>query len=155
MDQRTALPLSAREYPDHPFLAVSIAVFREGKALVATRTKPPGADLWSLPGGVVECGESLEAAALRELHEEVGVSARILAFNRHVERIDRDDDGGVQRHFVVASFVGVWTGGEAQTGPEAGAVRWIDPREVADLPTTPGLAEVLASAARILERSAR
>ena len=106
--------------------------------------------LWSLPGGMVEPGETLEAAALRELMEEVGVEARIIAFNRHVERIEHDADGRVKRHFVVASFVGAWVAGEAQTGPEAGAVQWIDPLGLGDLPTTPNLAATLASAARLV-----
>ena len=80
--------------------------------------------------------------------EEVGVRARIIAFNRHVERIDRDATGRVERHFVLANFVGVWVAGEPQTGPEAGEVRWIDPHALAGLATTPALPDVLAQAAR-------
>ena len=143
-------PVDPRRYPATPLLAASIAVFREGKVLIATRTKPPGAGVWSLPGGLVEVGETLEEAALRELMEEVGVTAHIVGFNRHVERIDRDTDGRFERHFVLASFVGTWVAGEAQTGPEAGDVRWIDPNEVATLPTTAALPDVLARAARLM-----
>jgi 8-oxo-dGTP diphosphatase len=138
-----------RLYPATPLLAASIAVFREGKVLIATRTKPPGDGVWSLPGGMVEIGETLEEAALRELDEEVGVQARILAFNRHVERIDRDAQGRVERHFVLANFVGLWVAGEAQTGPEAGEVRWIDPHALEGLRTTPALPDVLARAATL------
>lgn len=165
MAQAAALPVSGaappplgahdpRAYPAHPLLAASIAVFREGRALIATRTKPPGAGVWSLPGGLVEAGETLEEAALRELDEEVGVKARIVAFNRHVQRIDRDADGRVRHHFVVASFVGVWTEGEARTGPEAGEVRWVDPADLGDLPTTPHLARILSRAADLLKETA-
>ncbi len=139
----------SRLYPARPLLAASIAVFRDGKALIATRTRPPGAGVWSLPGGLVEAGETLEAAALRELMEEVGVEARIVGFNRHVQRIDRDDLGRVRHHFVVASFVGQWTAGEPTTGPEAGDVRWVDPRNPGDLPMTPHLGRILARAADI------
>ncbi|HMN74212.1 MAG TPA: NUDIX hydrolase [Rhodoblastus sp.] len=142
-----------RTYPARPILAASVAVFRDGKALIATRTKPPGAGVWSLPGGLVEPGETIEEAALRELMEEVGVEARIVGFNRHVQRIDRDDEGRVRHHFVVASFVGVWVAGEATTGPEAGDVRWVDPRDLGDLPTTPHLARILARAADICEQA--
>ena len=144
-----ALDNDDRTYPARPILAASIAVFRDGKVLIATRTKPPGAGGWSLPGGLVEPGETIEEAALRELMEEVGVEARIIGFNRHVQRIDRDDEGRVRHHFVVASFVGVWTGGEATTGPEAGEVRWVDPHDLDGLPTTPHLARILARAAEI------
>ncbi len=142
-----------RTYPARPILAASVAVFREGRVLIATRTKPPGAGVWSLPGGLVEVGETLEEGALRELMEEVGVEARIVGFNRHVQRIDRDEQGLVRHHFVVASFVGIWTKGEAQTGPEAGEVRWVDPRDLGDLPTTPHLGRILARAADICEQA--
>ena len=81
---------------------------------------------------------------------EVAVKARIVAFNRHVERIDRDASGRVERHFVLANFVGVWVSGEPQTGPEAGEVRWIDPLGLAGLPTTPALPDVLARAAQLI-----
>lgn len=145
------LDADPRAYPAYPLLAASIAVFRDGKALIATRTKNPGAGVWSLPGGLVEVGETLEEAALRELMEEVGVEARIVGFNRHVQRIDRDDEGRIRHHFVVASFVGVWTAGEAQTGPEAGEVRWVDPFDLDGLPTTPHLGRILARAAAICE----
>ena len=138
-----------RAYPAYPLLAASIAVFRDGKALIATRTKAPGAGVWSLPGGLVETGETLEEAALRELMEEVGVEARIVGFNRHVQRVDRDEAGRVRHHFVVASFVGVWVAGEATTGPEAGEVRWVDPADLGDLPTTPHLGRILLRAAEI------
>ncbi len=143
-----------RTYPARPILAASIAVFRAGRVLIATRTKSPGAGVWSLPGGLVEAGETIEEAALRELQEEVGVQARIVGFNRHVQRIDRDEQGRVRHHFVVASFVGVWTGGEATTGPEAGEVRWVDPRDLGGLDTTPHLARILARAADICEQDA-
>jgi 8-oxo-dGTP diphosphatase len=139
--------------PARPVLAASVAVFREGKVLLATRTKPPADRLWSLPGGKVEAGETLEQAALRELEEEVGVRARIIGFNRHVEIFGRDARGGVSHHFVVASFVGEWLSGEPQPGPEAGAVMWADPLKLGGLPTTRDLGEVLRQARAILLRA--
>jgi ADP-ribose pyrophosphatase YjhB (NUDIX family) len=132
--------------PARPVLAASIAVFRDGKVLLATRTKPPADRLWSLPGGRVEAGETLEEAALRELEEEVGVTARILGFNRHVEIFGRDGEGAVTHHFVVASFLGEWLSGEPRPGPEAGAVMWADPLGLAGIPTTRELADVLRRA---------
>ena len=129
-----------------PVLAASVAVFRHGKVLLATRTKPPADQLWSLPGGKVEAGETLEEAALRELAEEVGVTARIVGFNRHVEIFGRDAKGAVTHHFVVASFVGEWLSGEPQPGPEAGAVMWADPLRLGGLATTRELSDVLRRA---------
>ncbi|WP_349236591.1 NUDIX domain-containing protein [Bosea sp. FBZP-16] len=133
-----------------PVLAASIAVFRDGKVLLATRTKPPADQLWSLPGGKVEAGESLDEAALRELEEEVGINARIIGFNRHVEIVGRDPKGAVTHHFVIASFVGEWLSGEPRPGPEAGAVMWADPLKLGGLPTTRELGDVLRRAAAIV-----
>jgi ADP-ribose pyrophosphatase YjhB (NUDIX family) len=137
-----------------PVLAASVAVFRpDGRVLLATRTKPPAADVWSLPGGKVEAGETLEEAALRELSEEVGVTARIIGFNRHVEIIQRDEAGQVSHHFVVASFVGEWLAGEPAAGPEAGQVRWVDPFRLGGLATTRDLAAVLRAAHALREKA--
>ena len=144
-------PVAGRQ-PVRPVLAASVAVFRDGKVLLATRTKPPADQLWSLPGGKVELGENLEAAALRELEEEVGVSARIIGFNRHVEIMGRDPEGVVTHHFVVASFVGAWLEGEPKPGPEAGAVMWADPLRLGGIPTTRELGDVLRRAAAIFSR---
>ena len=141
-----------RLYPVRPILAASIAVFRQGRVLVGRRARPPMAGRFSLPGGVVEVGETLAEAALRELREEVGIEAEIIAFNQHVEPITREG-GRVRAHFVIASFVGRWTRGEPQTSEETDAVAWIAPEACGALLTTPGLAEVIASAARIESRS--
>ena len=146
-------PAAGRQ-PVRPVLAASVAVFRDGKVLLATRTQPPADQLWSLPGGKVELGENLEAAALRELEEEVGVSARIIGFNRHVEIFGRDAKGAVTHHFVVASFIGEWLSGEPRTGPEAGAVMWADPLRLGGIPTTRELGDVLRRAAAIFAKEA-
>lgn len=135
-----------RLYPARPILAASVAVLRDGRVLLARRAKPPGAGRFSLPGGLVEPGETLAEAALRELVEETGVTARIVDFNRHVEVIERDDAGAVRRHFVVASFVGLWLSGEGVVGPEASEIVWAAPDEVAALPVTDQLAAVLEGA---------
>ena len=135
-----------RSYPARPMLAASIAVFRDGKVLLAQRAYPPAADCFSLPGGVVELGETLEAAALRELFEETGVTARIARFNGHVEVIGRDDAGRVERHFVVASFTGDWVAGEGEAGEEAKTVLWVHPTNLGDLPLTPGLKVLIEQA---------
>jgi 8-oxo-dGTP diphosphatase len=134
--------------PPHPILGVSIAVFRDGRVLLATRTKPPFDGVFSLPGGHVEAGESLKSAALRELAEEVGVKARIVSFNRAVEMIERGPELG--RHYVVLSFVGTWVSGEARPGPEAGEVLWAQPSEIDALKTSPHLRAVVEDAQKIL-----
>ena len=140
----------SRLYPERPFLAASVAVFREGKVLLAQRTGGAGAGNYSLPGGMVELGERLEEAALRELDEETGVSARLMGFVDYVEVIIRDADARVRNHATVIVFAGHWLAGEGEIGPEAGDIRWVDPFAPGDLPMTSGLADVLAKAARVM-----
>jgi 8-oxo-dGTP diphosphatase len=140
-----------RLYPARPILAASVAVFRDGRVLIARRARGPMLGVYSLPGGVVEVGETLHEAALRELAEEVGVTAEIIGFIGHVEPIRRED-ARVREHYVIAAFLARWRGGEARPSAEADAVAWIAPAEVGDWPTTPELPDILAKAAR-LERS--
>ena len=143
MDEEPTGAVSSRLYPDRPILAASLAVFRDGRVLLAQRAASPSVGRFTLPGGMVETGESLEEAALRETLEEVGVTARIVGFNRHVEIVERDTDGRVKHHYVVASFVGTWVAGEAVVGPEAAAVAWVKRDEVAALPVTEHLLPLL------------
>jgi 8-oxo-dGTP diphosphatase len=135
-----------RLYPQRPLLAASVAVLRNGRVLLAARGSGPMAGLYSLPGGLVECGEALADAALRELREEVGVEAEIVAFLDHAEIIERDEDGRVKHHFVVCAHVARWVAGEPRIGPDAPDVRWVRQDEAAGLPTTPGLARILHQA---------
>jgi ADP-ribose pyrophosphatase YjhB (NUDIX family) len=136
--------------PSHPILGVSIAVFRAGRVLLATRTKPPSAGVFTLPGGRLEAGESLEEAALRELEEEVGVKAKIIAFNRFVEMIAPQAGAEMRQHYVILSFVGTWISGEGSPGPEAGEVLWAEPGQIVHLNTSPHLNAVVEDALKIL-----
>jgi 8-oxo-dGTP diphosphatase len=142
---------NSRLYPARPLLAVSVACFRDGKVLLATRTRPPALGALTLPGGLVEPGERLTEAALRELREEGEVEAEIVGFNGHAERIDRDGEGRVKHHYVITSFVARWLSGEPQPGAEAGEIVWADPHGLEGLPLTDGLRALLRRAATMLE----
>ncbi|MDJ1157752.1 NUDIX hydrolase [Chelatococcus sp. SYSU_G07232] len=139
----------ARLYPTRPFLAASVAVFRDGRVLLAARANPPMAGRFSLPGGLVEPGETLREAALRELAEEVGIEAEIIGFADHVEVVERDERG-VKFHFVIAAFAARWRAGEPCPSAETGAVVWADPADIGALPTTAGLAAIVAKAQSVL-----
>jgi len=138
-----------RFYPDRPVLAASVAVLRGGKILLAARGKPPGEGLFSLPGGMVEIGETLGEAALRELREEVGVEARLISLIGPVEFIERDAKGHIKHHVVIAAHAARWVSGEPRTGPEAKDIRWVTERDIAGLPLTEGLGPVLEQAFRL------
>ncbi len=137
-----------RAFPARPLLAASCAVFRRGRVLLAQRARPPLAAVWSLPGGLVEPGERLEAAALRELMEEVGVAAEIVGFAGHAEVIVHEADT-IKHHFVVAAFAARWLAGEPRAGEEALDVMWAEPAALGTLATTDGLADIVARAAAL------
>ena len=142
----------SRLYPDRPFLAASIAVFREGKVMLAQRAKGAGAGHFSLPGGMVEIGERAGETALRELMEETGVAARLVGFVDYVEIIIPDEDTRIRNHAVVLAFAGEWLAGEGMTSDEAAAIVWVAPLAPGDLPMTIGLSDVLARAAGLINQ---
>lgn len=141
-----------RLFPRQPLLGASVAVFRDGKVMLAARGRPPGEGLYSLPGGRVELGESIGEAALRELHEETGVRAALIGFVAPVEFIERTGDGTVLHHVVVAAHAARWVSGEPRTGPEARDIRWMAEGEIGSLPVTEGLVSVLEKAFALARR---
>jgi 8-oxo-dGTP diphosphatase len=143
----------ARSYPDRPFLAVSAAIVRAGKILLVRRARPPAQGLFSLPGGVVEVGETLTQAVIREVREETSLAIEPVALAGFRETIARDPDGRIERHFVILPFAARWLAGEVALNEELSEARWLHPPELAGLPTTPGLDEIVANALRRLQEA--
>jgi 8-oxo-dGTP diphosphatase len=136
----------ARSYPERPYLAVSAAIVRDGSILVVRRARPPAHGLFTLPGGVVEAGETLDAALAREVREETGLTIDPLALAGFRETIVRDAQDRVERHFVILSFAARWIAGEPVLNEELSEAHWLEPAEIASLQTTPGLADIVAAA---------
>ena len=144
----------SRLFPARPFVGASIAVIRDERVLLAARANEPMRGVWTLPGGLVEAGEALAEAALRELSEEVGLTAEVVGVLSPTEIIVRDEAGRARHHYVVHPHAALWRGGEPVAGPEALGTRWATLAEVATLPTTPGLVETLQEAfARVRDRN--
>jgi len=135
-----------RAYPDRPFLAVSAAIVREGRVLVVRRARAPASGMFTLPGGVVETGETLMQAVAREVREETAMEIEPVGLAGHREAIVRDATGRIERHFVILAFAARWSAGEPVLNAELDEARWVDPAELAGLPTTEGLAAIVAAA---------
>jgi ADP-ribose pyrophosphatase YjhB (NUDIX family) len=144
----------ARTYPDRPFLAVSAAIIRDGHVLLVQRARSPAAGLFTLPGGVVESGETLEQALIREVQEETALTIEPLGLAGHREVIACDAQNRIERHFVILSFAARWLAGEPRLNEELADARWLRPAEIVGLETTAGLSEIVDAAFLRLEGSA-
>ena len=144
----------SRAYPDRPFLAVSAAIIRDGRVLIARRARGPAYGIWTMPGGVVEAGETLTEALTREVKEETAMTIEPVALAGHREVVVRDDDKRVSRHFVIMCFAARGIEGEPQLNEELAEARWLRPDELSALKTTEGLAEIVAAAFERMEAMA-
>jgi len=142
--------VDTRNYPQRPYLAVSAAIIRDGKVLIVRRARNPALNLYTLPGGAVEVGETLHQAVIREVREETSLTIEPVAFAGYREVIMRDDKGRVERHFVIMSFAARWLAGDLALNEELDDARWLAPAELSGLPTTEGLSEIVVAALRCL-----
>src|SRR5207237_3402371 len=107
-----------------PELAVSAAIFRDGRVLVVRRAQAPAAGSWTLPGGRVELGETLVAAVIREVAEETALTIRVKGLAGYREIILDQAVEGRGRHFVILPFAAEWVSGEVTLNEELGDFRW-------------------------------
>jgi 8-oxo-dGTP diphosphatase len=134
--------------PPHPQLAVSAAIFRDGKILLVRRAKSPAQGFYSLPGGRVEFGETLHAALHREVDEETALKIEIAGLAAWREVVPGTGGGG---HYLIMSFAARWMAHEPVLNHEHDDFRWLAPDAIGDLKVTGGLQEVIVSAQRLLQ----
>ena len=139
-----------RAYSARPILAVSAAIFRDGKVLIVRRARAPAAGLHTLPGGAVEAGETLFEAVRREIREETALAIEPVGLAGYREAIGRDAAGRVARHFVILPIAARWLAGEPVLNEELADAQWRDPAEIARLETTAGLGEIVEAALALL-----
>jgi 8-oxo-dGTP diphosphatase len=132
-----------REYPDSPLVGVGAVIIRKGRVLLAKRGHPPLAGEWSIPGGVLELGETLRQAAAREAREETGLTVEITELLGVYDRVLRDDAGRTLYHFVLVDFLCRPAGGKARAANDADEVRWFTPAEAGKLGLADDTAEVV------------
>jgi 8-oxo-dGTP diphosphatase len=136
----------SRSYPTRPYLAVSAAIFRAGRVLIVRRGVPPMQGIYTLPGGGVELGETLEQAVMREVREETGLAIEPLSLAAYRQVIARDSEGKIERHFVILPFAARYLAGEISLNAELAEAKWLLPAELSGLRTTEGLAEIVTAA---------
>jgi ADP-ribose pyrophosphatase YjhB (NUDIX family) len=136
----------ARSYPTRPYLAVSAAIFRDGRVLIVRRARPPAQGLYTLPGGGVELGETLEQAVIREVREETALDVAPVGLVGFRQAIAHDGAGRVERHFVILPFAARFVGGEISLNDELAEAHWLEPAEIAGFKTTEGLHEIVVAA---------
>jgi 8-oxo-dGTP diphosphatase len=131
----------------YPQLAVSAAIFRDGKVLLVRRARSPAKGFYSLPGGRVEFGETLHAALHREVAEETALKIEIIDFAAWREVMPGTGSG----HYLIMSFAARWTSGEPALNKELDDYKWLAPDGLGELKMTVGLSEAIQSARRLLE----
>ncbi|HEX6164421.1 MAG TPA: NUDIX hydrolase [Vicinamibacterales bacterium] len=140
----------AREYPDHPVVGVGAVIVRDGKALIVKRAHEPRKGEWSLPGGLLELGESLQDAVRREIKEETSLDVEVGPVIETFDRVHRDDAGRIRYHFVIIDFVCWPGGGEAVPGSDADAVAWVTASEIDDYRVNRHAKDVILSGLRLV-----
>jgi 8-oxo-dGTP diphosphatase len=139
---------SARTYPTRPYLAVSAAIVRDDRVLIVRRARTPAHGLYTLPGGGVELGETLEEAVIREVREETALDIAPVELVGFRQAIARDTAGRIERHFVILPFAARLIGGEISLNEELAEAHWLLPSELAGLKTTEGLAAIVIAAVK-------
>lgn len=126
------LPVSGvkREYPERPLIGVGVVVLHEGKVLLIKRGKPPRQGQWSLPGGLQEVGETVFAAARREVMEECGIAIEPLEVVEVVDAITPDDQGKIRFHYTLVDVLADWKSGAPVAGDDAIDAAWFDPAQL-------------------------
>lgn len=139
----------SREYPDHPRVGVGAIVLHEGRVLLVRRGRPPAAGKWSVPGGLLDLGETTAEAARREVREECGIDVRVEGLVGVLDRVIRDDAGRVRYHWVLVDYLARPASTELSVGDDAAEARWVALEEVEKLDTTEGLVDMIRRAAAL------
>jgi 8-oxo-dGTP diphosphatase len=119
-----------REYPGAPVVGVGGVVIRDGRALLIKRGSEPLKDQWSIPGGTLELGESIQEGVRRELLEETGIEVRVGELIEVFDRIFRDAAGEIQYHFVIVDYLCEAINGEARAASDVTDVAWVNEEDL-------------------------
>jgi 8-oxo-dGTP diphosphatase len=144
-----------RRYPKRPVLGVGALIFKRGKILLVERGKEPLKGYWSLPGGGLETGETLEQGIIREVREETGLEVKPLRVLEIFERIIPDAQGAPEYHYVLIDYLCRVTGGELRAADDASRAAWIPQRLLSTYKITAGTLPVIEKGFRELRNYSR
>ena len=139
---REAAPFSGA-HPSQPVVAVGAVVFKEKAILLVKRGKPPSEGQWAIPGGSVHLGETLQAAAEREILEETGITVTAGEAVLTFESTQRDDQGWVAYHYVIIDLEAVYGAGEPVAADDAADARWVTVDDLQALDVAPATRKLL------------
>jgi ADP-ribose pyrophosphatase YjhB (NUDIX family) len=131
ISKKTPSEKTRRDYPDRPIVGVGAVIIDQKRVVLVRRGSAPLLGEWSLPGGVVELGETLRAAAEREAREETGLIVKAGEVLEVLDRIIPGERGAPQYHYVLIDFLCTVEGGELLAGGDAADVRWTEESELA------------------------
>ncbi|HXM21654.1 MAG TPA: NUDIX hydrolase [Terriglobales bacterium] len=132
-----------REYPDAPLVGVGAIIIERDRVVLVRRGHPPLAGEWSIPGGVLEVGETLRQAAVREALEETGLTVEVGELLGVYDRILRDADERTRYHYVLIDFLCRRIAGEPQAADDATEARWFTRGELGELPLAEDTGDVI------------
>jgi mutator protein MutT len=132
-----------REYPDRPLVGVGAIIVENQRVVLIKRGHPPLLGEWSIPGGMLELSETMRQAAVREAHEETGLTVEAGELLGVFDRIVHDDDGRTLYHYVLIDFLCRPVTGELKADGDADDARWFTLEEVNALPLPKDTAEVI------------
>ncbi|HUW94963.1 MAG TPA: NUDIX hydrolase [Anaerolineae bacterium] len=132
-----------REYPSAPAPSVGAVVFKGDRVLLVLRGQEPSRGRWSIPGGVMELGETIQETARREVREECGVQIEVGNVVEARDAIVYDEGGRIRFHYVLVDVVARYLDGELTVGSDAEDARWVSKEELPTYDLTKGLLSVL------------
>ena len=132
-----------REYPDRPLVGVGAIIVENGRVVLIKRGQQPLMGDWSIPGGMLELGETVHEAASRETQEETGLTVEPGELLGVFDRVIADEKGRVRYHYVLIDFLCRRSAGEVLAAGDADEARWFTREEVAKLPLAKDTAEVI------------
>ena len=141
-----------KEYPKHPMVGVGAIIVRNGKILIVKRKSEPGKGRWSVPGGLVELGETVGQTVKREVKEECSLDVEVDRLIDVVDSLTKDEEGNIKYHFVILDFFVKLKGGELKAGDDAEEAKWVPLEEVEKYNLTKTFREFLKRNMEILKK---